>query len=213
MTEHTPHDPLAVIHRQIADTLTQIGTLKASLEALDTQQKDTRQTLSAVRETLDSVSRTLAQQAEVLETIPGLASTVAELGSLLPPALKENTYEPAGTRRWWWELDPGSKEASGTPQERQQARDEAIADLREWVDTIYRPYFGWLSEPLGECWDKHLMALVIIDALCEMWSYLYLSAPRTPALLSRQMEFQVRAVKELAEQLARECPRNCEAHR
>ena len=211
------HDPLAVIHRQIGEALTQIGALKAGLESLDGQaEKDrthTSETLAGVKQAVDSVSKTLARQAEVLDAIPGLRSQVADLLALLPPVLKDSAYDPADTRRWWWDLEPGNEEAPGTREDRQKARDEALADLREWVDTIYRPYFGWLSEPLGDCWDRHLMALAVIDGLAEMWSYLYLTAPRTPALLSRQLEFQARVAKELADQLARECPRNCEAHR
>ena len=72
-----------------------------------------------------------------------------ELAELLPPAIQENAYKPTDTRRWWWELDPDNDAAPGSREEHQKAREEALADLREWIDTIYRPYFGWLSEPLG----------------------------------------------------------------
>lgn len=82
------HDPLAVIHRQIGEALTQIGALKAGLESLDGQSaKDrtqTSETLAGVKQAVDSVSKTLARHAEVLDAVPGLRSQVAELLALLP---------------------------------------------------------------------------------------------------------------------------------
>ena len=88
------HDPLAVIHRQIGEALTQIGALKAGLEALDGQaEKDrtqTSETLAGVKQAVDSVSKTLARQAEVLDAIPGLRSQVSNPAALLPPVVKDS---------------------------------------------------------------------------------------------------------------------------
>jgi hypothetical protein len=102
---------------------------------------------------------------------------------------------PAPTAQWW--------KLSG------EERQEAIARLRAWVDQVYRPGYGHLAAALGSCWEQHPLCLYGIDWLVEMWSVLYLTGERGPAVLASQAELQTRLLPALAEQMQIETTR-CE---
>lgn len=214
----TEHDPFMPIHKQISDLLLSVGSLRTMHEGLDKtvtgQVTRTNKALRTIEDTLNGIRDILASHTEAIESLPELTQTVRELAELLPPQLAEDVYKPENTRRWWWDLDPANDhpDAPGTPEDRTKDRDEAVADLREWVETIYRPYYGYMSGTMGDCWEQHDMCLVILDCMSELWKFLYLSSPRTPRSLSAQVDWQMRAVKELADQLATECPAKCPAH-
>jgi hypothetical protein len=148
--------------------------------------------LHTLRTTVGGVEGTIADQAEILGSLNGLDEAVASLTEqitpLLPPAAPaDGRYQPADTVRWW------CLQAS--------ARTEPIARLRNWVDQIYLPYYGYLAAPLGPCWDQHPLCLVLFDWLSELWSVLYLSKPRTERLLDAQAEFSTRILPAVADQL------------
>lgn len=103
------------------------------------------------------------------------------------------SYEPAPPRRWWNLTGPGKAEAA--------------ARLRGWVAEVYRPGYGHLAAGLGGCWEQHDLCLYGIDILAELWSVLYLTTPRTPALLSAQAEYHTRILPAVAAQLAAETSR------
>jgi hypothetical protein len=148
--------------------------------------------LHELRTTVNRVEGTIGDQAEILGSLNGLDEAVAKLAEqitpLLPPAVPaSDRYQPADTVRWW-RLQDG-------------ARTEAIARLRNWVDQIYLPHYGYLAAPLGPCWDQHPFCLVLFDWLSELWSVLYLSKPRTDRLLDAQAEFSTRILPAVADQL------------
>ena len=103
-------------------------------------------------------------------------------------------YRPSPAPRWW--------KLEG------DARDEALAKLRAWVEQIYRPMYGHLAT-LGPCWQNHPLCLFTLDWLSELWSVLYLQSRRTASVLAGQAEFQTRLLPAAAEQLATETAR-CE---
>jgi hypothetical protein len=102
-------------------------------------------------------------------------------------------YQPAPAPRWW----------KLTSAERQ----EPAARLRAWVEQVYRPGYGQLAAALGPCWESHDLCLYALDLLAELWSVLYLTGERTPALLTAQAEYQARILPALAEQLQAETSR------
>ncbi len=156
--------------------------------------------LHTLRTTVTGVEGTIADQAEILGSLNGLDDALARLTEqitpLLPPATPAaDRYQPADTVRWWRLQD--------------SARTEPIARLRNWVAQIYRPHYGHLAAHLGPCWDQHLLCLLLIDWLSELWSVLYLSKPRTDRVLDAQAEFSTRILPAAAEQLRTETS-NCD---
>ena len=122
-----------------------------------------------------------------------MAKLTEQITPLLPPAAPaSDRYQPADTVRWWDLQDSATETES------------AIARLRNWVDHIYRPHYGYLAAPLGPCWEQHPLCLVLFDWLSELWSVLYLSNPRTDRLTGRAGEFSTRILPAVAEQLRME---------
>ena len=150
--------------------------------------------LHELRTTVNGVEGTVADQTEILGSLNGLDEAVARLVEqitpLLPPAPAFDRYQPTDTVRWWRLPD--------------SARTEAIARLRNWVNQIYLPHYGYLAAPLGPCWESHPLCLVLFDWLSELWSVLYLSKPRTDRLLDAQAEFSARILPAVADQLRME---------
>ena len=100
---------------------------------------------------------------------------------------------PAQRPRWW--------KLTG------QARDDAVARLRAWVEQILQPGYGQLAAGLGPCWEQHPLCLYGLDIAAELWSVLYLQPARTPAMLSAQAEFHTRILPAIAAQLITETAR------
>ena len=108
---------------------------------------------------------TLADQAEILAGLIGLDEQVATLAARLDAIAPDDggepmAYQPAVPPRFW-KLDG-------------EARQEAIAKLRAWVEQVYRPGYGHLAAALGSCWEQHPLCLYTLDWLSELWSVLYL---------------------------------------
>jgi len=85
-----------------------------------------------------------------------------------------------------------------------EARDEAIARLRGWVETVFRPVYGHLAANLGPCWAEHDLALVVVDHLSETWAVLFARETRPQRVLSAQMEFLLRYMPAAADMLRAE---------
>jgi hypothetical protein len=143
---------------------------------------------------LDSAAAALSARLDAVAALA--ASTDARLTALAPDAAdggdQDGGYTPAPARRWW--------------QLHGEARDQAVAVLRGWVEQVYRPGYGQLAE-LGPCWGQHPLCLYALDILAELWSLLYLPAARTPAILSAQAEYQARILPALAGQMTAETTR------
>ena len=154
--------------------------------------------LAEISALAEGLGGTVQDQAAVLNRLRGIDEDVAALAARLhrvAPAGDPDAqaYQPAPAARWW--------KLTG------QARDEAIAPLRAWVDQVYRPGYGQLAAALGPCWERHPLCLYGLDIAAELWSVLYLQPLRTPAVLSAQAEFQTRILPALAEQLITETAR------
>ena len=86
-------------------------------------------------------------------------------------------------------------------------RREPVAQLRGWVDRVYRPGYGHLAAALGPCWPAHDLCLYALDIAAALWSVLYLQPARDTAQLSAQAEYQARILPALAAQLHAETTR------
>jgi hypothetical protein len=165
--------------------------------------------ITALTALTDAIKGTLAGHAAVLDGLAGLGEEVVALAARLDRAHpapdwdggeagREAGYRPGGQHRFW-QLDG-------------QAREQAIARLRAWVEQVYRPGYGHLAAQLGGCWEQHPLCLYTLDWLSELWAVLYLDPCRTPDVLAGQAEWQSRLLEAAAAQMARETTR-CPHHR
>jgi hypothetical protein len=102
-------------------------------------------------------------------------------------------YQP-GAAPAWWKLAPAE-------------RREPLAQLRAWVEQVYRPGYGHLAATMASCWEAHDLCLYGLDILSQLWSALYTQPSRTTGLLSAQAEYQARILPALAAQLMTETTR------
>jgi hypothetical protein len=140
---------------------------------------------------LTTLSRTLAEDTAALARLDALDRQVAELTSRSgdPGEDGKDGYQPHPAPSWH-QLDDAERRAP-------------VAELRDWVEHVYRPGYGHLAS-LGACWPRHDLCLYALDIASQLWSALYLQPGRTTGLLSAQAEYQIRILPALAAQLATE---------
>jgi hypothetical protein len=140
-----------------------------------------------------TISRALAEDTAALARLDALDRQVAELarqtGTRSEDGEDGDGYRPHPAPSWW-QLDAGERRAP-------------VAELRDWVEHVYRPGYGHLAS-LGACWPEHDLCLYVLDIASQLWSALYLQPGRTTGLLSAQAEYQARILPALAAQLATE---------
>jgi hypothetical protein len=91
---------------------------------------------------------------------------------------EQQAYEPAPAPRWW--------QASSSE------RGDAIARLRAWVDTVFRPGYGHLAAKVGHCWDRHDLCLYVLDWLSESWTVIYTPRERDTGMLWTAADWHTR---------------------
>jgi hypothetical protein len=128
--------------------------------------------LAAQRE---QITRLDTREATHYATLTGLFAGLT--AHLSPDSAQQNPddYRP-DPAPCWWQLTP-------------EGRHEPVAQLRAWVDQVYRPGYGHLAAALGPCWPAHDLCLYALDIASALWSVLYLQPSRDPALLSAQAEY------------------------
>jgi hypothetical protein len=138
-----------------------------------------------------TLSRTLAEDTAALARLDALDRQVTELArqSAARSQDGEDGYQPHPAPAWY-QLGAAERRAP-------------VAELRDWVEHVYRPGYGHLAS-LGACWPRHDLCLYVLDIASQLWSALYLQPQRTTGLLSAQAEYQVRLLPALAAQLATE---------
>ena len=133
----------------LADLL-KITEFAEKIGALDQREgehfRDVSHALSQLRTTVNGIQGTITDQAEILAGLNGLDDAVAKLDRadhpLLPPAAAAGRrYQPSDTVRWW-----DLQDDDNTTRRR---RKPAIARLRNWVEHIYRPHYGYLAAAPG----------------------------------------------------------------
>ena len=187
-------DPVTAALDQLAAHHEHIGTL------------DTREAshFAAVSGQLDqltgmitTISRTLADDTAAMARLEALDRQITDLADRLPEYGADRDgdggYQPRPAPAWW-----KLTAAERRPQ---------LAELRAWVEQVYRPGYGHLAAALGSCWEEHDLCLYGLDLLAQLWSALYLQPQRSTALLSAQAEYQARLLPALAAQLMTETTR------
>jgi hypothetical protein len=146
--------------------------------------------LSQLAGMVTTISRALAEDTAALARLDALDRQVAELARQSGTRSEDDDgYRPHPAPSWW---------QLGASQRR-----PPVAELRDWVERVYRPGYGHLAS-LGACWPQHDLCLYVLDIASQLWSALYLQPERTTGLLSAQAEYQVRILPALAAQLATE---------
>jgi hypothetical protein len=138
---------------------------------------------------LDSQTAILAQLEARDEQVTALAARLGQDGKSGDHA---GVHEPSPSPRRW---KPGGQDR------------EVVTRLRAWAEQVYRPGYGRLAAALPSCWEQHPLCLYALDILAELWSVLYLTSPRTPAIVSAQAEYQARILPAIAEQMMSEAAR------
>jgi hypothetical protein len=133
-------------------------------------------------------AREAAHHAAISEHLAQLTDLITVTGGT--PQDEAGRYQP-GPPPAWWKLTSAD-------------RREPAAQLRAWVEQVYRPGYGHLAASLGSCWEAHDLCLYGLDIASQLWSVLYLQPDRSTALLSAQAEYQARILPGLAAQLMTE---------
>jgi hypothetical protein len=181
-------DPLTAVLDQLAahrEQLTQLDDREAAHSAALGEQ------LTQLAAVITTMGRTLADDTAALARLEALDRQVTELADRLagPGADGKDAHRPSPGPAWW----------TLTPAERKPA----IAELRAWVNQVYRPGYGHLAA-IGTCWPEHDLCLYVLDILSQLWCALYLQPSRSTSLLSAQAEYHARILPALAAQLATE---------
>jgi hypothetical protein len=190
----TPPDPLAAALDQLAAHHERIAQLEereaGHFAGLSGQHSEIAGLVTGIGAMVKDHTAALAGleslDCQVADMAAEIAGNAAADGNL-------DGYRPGPAPKWW--------KLTG------QARQDAIARLRAWVEQVYRPGYGQFAAALGPCWEAHDLCLYALDIAAELWSVLYLHDTRTPALLSAQAEYQTRILPALAEQLLTETSR------
>lgn len=196
----------------LAATLIQLSAHAERIAGLDAREshhhEETSARLQAIAADLTELAHrgksadvTLGHHGAVLDALNGLDVQVATLAErltrldMIEPGDDSGQYQPVPPPRWW--------RLSGPDQQ------TAIDRLSAWVEHIYQPGYGRIAAALPPCWQQHPTCLYTLDWLSELWSVLYLSPARSPAVLAAQAEWQTRLLPAAAEQMALET-RGCQ---
>jgi hypothetical protein len=197
LTMTTDSDPVTAALDQLAAHHEHIGRLDER-EASHFATLTTR--FTGIAGLTTGLTTAVSGHASALARLEGLDRQVAGLAAQLGGSGHDGqlgqdpeAYQPVPVPKWW--------KLTG------QARQDAIARLRAWVDQVYRPGYGQLAATLGPCWETHDLCLYALDIASDLWSVLYLQPTRSPGLLSAQAEYQTRILPALAEQLMAETSR------
>ena len=184
-------DPLTAALDQLAACRERITELEAREAA---HYAELSGQLTQLAGMVTTISRALAEDTAALARLDALDRQVAELARQ-PGTRSEDGgdgYQPHPAPPWW-QLAAGERRAP-------------VAELRDWVEHVYRPGYGHLAA-LGPCWPEHDLCLYALDIASQLWCALYLQPERTTGLLSAQAEYQARILPALAAQLAAETTR------
>jgi hypothetical protein len=184
-------DPLGAALDQLAACRERIAELEAREAGHYGELRGQTAQLAGMVTTL---SRALAEDTAAMARLDALDHQVAELAAQLTGRGEngENSddgYQPRPATSWW--TLPADE------------RRPPVAELRDWVEHVYRPGYGHLAA-LGTCWPEHDLCLYVLDILSQLWCALYLQPGRSTSLLSAQAEYQARILPALAAQLATE---------
>lgn len=181
--------------------LDQLAACREHLNDLDTREvghfAELGGQLSQLAGMVTTITRTLAEDTAALARLDALDRQVTELTRRFPGTRGDDDSDEGYRPRpvpTWWKLAPAERRAP-------------VAELRDWVEHVYRTGYGHLAGVLGPCWAEHDLCLYSLDIASQLWCALYLQPQRSTGLLSVQAEYQVRILPAIAAQLATETTR------
>jgi hypothetical protein len=182
----------------IAAVLDQLAARSEQLAELDTREAahvaELRGQVAQLAGVVTTISRTLAEDTAALARLDALDRQVADLARQASGFRESNGGAcQAPQAPAWHKLDAAGRRAP-------------VAELRDWVEQVYRPGYGHLAV-LGPCWAEHDLCLYGLGILSRLWRFLYLQPEPGASLLSAQAEYQARILPALAAQLAAETAR------
>jgi hypothetical protein len=105
-------------------------------------------------------------------------------------------YQPIPAPRWW--------------QLQGRERAQAIARLRAWAETVFRPGYGHLAAQVGPCWEQHDLCLYQLAWLSEMHTAIFLAPGR---VLASEADWHTRFLPAAVALMAEETGRCDHLHR
>jgi hypothetical protein len=181
----------------------QLAACREAITAVDARETAHHDEISAqIARLTGTISRALTEGSAARERLDDIGRQVDAIARQLAQPHGQDDH---GRRR-----PAGAQPGHGKPSDGDTA--DPVADLRDWVERVYRPGYGHLAV-LGPCWPQHELCLYGLDILRLLWSALYsdsdpdADAGSGPYLLSAQAEYQARILPVIASQLAAETTR------
>jgi len=162
------------------------GELTAACGKALAQVTAARQEAGTLGDRADGIERTLAELGALLSRISSRLAGLTErtgVGGAAGGGDPVAAYAVSQAPPWW---APGHERAIA-----------AMTRLRDWVDEVCRPGFGYLGSMLGECWDQHPLCVACLDTLHEAWCLLYIP-PRDPKMVFAQLDWLTRPLLQAA---------------
>jgi hypothetical protein len=182
-------DLAAQVERVEHSAAQRIAELAASCDQALAQVARLREEAGTLGGRADGIEAKLAEVGALLARMSAQIDGLTGTGQDPPQDQPAAAYTVNPAPPWW---EPG---------------DDRVADttgrLRDWVDEVYRPVFGYLGALLADCWDRHPLCLAYLDTLHEAWCLLYIP-PRDPKMVFAQLDWLTRPLLQAAEVLARE---------
>ncbi len=179
-------DLAARVERVEHSAAQRIGELAASCAEALAQVASLREEAGRLGGRADGVEHKLAEVGALLARmsaqIDGLTAAARDAEDETGTGYRVNPAAP------WW--TPGDDRCA-----------EATERLRDWVDEVYRPVFGYLGAMLAGCWDRHPLCLAYLDVPHEAWCLLYLPG-RDPKTVFAQLDWLTRPLLQAAEAMA-----------
>jgi hypothetical protein len=150
--------------------------------------------VSAAREEAGTLG---GRAGELEQKIADIGALLAQMSARLRELADDGTPAKGTADRYrvnpappWWQ--PGHERCA-----------ETVSRLRDWVEEVYRPGFGYLGARLGDCWDRHPLCVAYLDTLHEAWCLLYIPS-RDPKMVFAQLDWLTRPLLQAAEVMAAE---------
>jgi hypothetical protein len=180
----------------LSATLDQLAAHREQIAQLDAREArhfaSLAEQLTQLAGMITTVGHALRDDTAAVARVEALEDAVTALAASHDGPADDSGRDQPGPAPAWWKL---------TGPERQ----EAVAQLRQWVKEVYRPGYGHLAVTLGPCWPAHDLCLYGLDIASQLWTALYLEPEtRSTALLSAQAEYQARILPAIAAQLMTE---------
>jgi hypothetical protein len=180
-------DLAARVERVEQSAAQRIGELAASCAEALAQVASLREEAGTLGGRADGIERKLA---EVSALLARMSAQIDGLTAARDPEDETGTAYRVNPAPPWWQ--PGDDRCA-----------DAAGRLRDWVEEVYRPVFGYLAALLPPCWDRHPLCLAYVDTVHEAWCLLYIP-PRDPKMVFAQLDWLTRPLLQAAEVMAAE---------